>query len=471
LKIRNYRLFATGQLIKLIGIWMQFIAQDWLVLQLSHDSATALGLVTALQFTPVLLLTLYGGKLADRYDKRKLLLFANAGFAVLALLLGILVATGSVVLWQVFVFAGAMGTVSSIETPVRQSFVSELVGYELLPNALSLSAATFNSARIVGPAVAGLAIAALGTGPVFLVNAALCVAPLICLSRLRPGELHRGDPTTVPARNARVIDGLRYVWSRSDLTLPIALVLVIGMFGFNFQLTLAVLAKTTFHVGAESFGLLSTALAVGSLAGALAGTMRRGRPSAYVVLGAAIGFGVTETLVAFAPGLHSAVLLLIPTGFFMIFFAQAANQRVQLGTDPEFRGRVMALYVLVFLGTTPIGAPLVGWLAERFGPRSGIWSGGLISLVAAIAMAVAHVRRVDGAVRVHLRPLPHVHVLEPERDGRPAMELRLPKARSTTRRAVRQPAGRPGARRPKRAVSRPPRSNSGHEHGPIGKSA
>lgn len=430
LRVRNYRLFATGNLIRLVGTWMQFVAQDWLVLQLSHDSATALGLVTALQFLPILLLTLYGGKLADRYDKRKLLLVANAAFGTLALVLGTLVSTGLVQLWHVFVLAAAMGTISAIETPVRQSFVSEIVGYELLPNALSLSAATFNSARIIGPALAGLAIGWLGTGPVFLSTGILGVAPLMALLRMRPRELHRAEPTAVAARDARIVDGLRYVWHRPDLLLPMALVLVIGMFGFNFQLTLAVLAKTTFHVSAASFGLLTTALAVGSLAGALAGTGRRSRPSIYVVLAGAVTFGGMEALVGFAPGLHSAFVMLVPAGFFMIFFAQAANQRVQLGTDAEFRGRVMALYVLVFLGTTPIGAPLIGWLSERYGPRSGIWIGGLVSLLAAVVVAIVQVRLVDAQVRVHLRPLPHLHVHEPVRDGAPATELRVPAARS-----------------------------------------
>jgi MFS family permease len=437
LRVRNYRLFIGGQLGKLVGVWMQYIAQDWLVLQLSHDSGTALGLVTALQFLPVLLLTLYGGKLADRFDKRRLLLVANTGFSVLALLMGFLVVTGAVALWHVFVLAAAMGTVSAVETPARQSFVSELVGYELLPNALSLSAASFNSARIIGPALAGLGIGWFGTGPVFLVNAVMCTAPLIGLMRMRPAELYRPDPAAIPGRDARIIDGLRYVWRRSDLLLPMVLVLVVGMFGFNFQLTLAMLAKTTFHLGARSFGLLTTALALGSLAGAMAGTSRRTRPSIYLVLGSATAFGALETLVGFAPGFHSALVLLLPAGFFMIFFAQAANQRVQLGSAAEFRGRVMALYVLVFFGTTPIGAPPIGWLSEHFGPRSGIWVGGLVSLIAAISVAIVQVRRVDARVRVHLRPLPHVHVLEPARNGTPATELRVPSARVGTRIAAR----------------------------------
>jgi len=426
LQIRNFRLFTIGQLTKLVGVWTQFIAQDWLVLKLSHDSATALGLVSALQFLPVLLLTLFGGRLADRYDKRVLLLWVNAAFVLATAGLGLLVASGTIALWHVFGFAAATGVVNSVETPVRQSFVSELVGRDLLPNALGLSAATFNSARIVGPAIAGVAIGWFGLAPVFLADAALCTAPLIALARMRPGELLRGTaPAT--ARDARIVDGLRYVRHRSDLLIPILLVLVIGMAGFNFQLTLAVLAKTVFHAGARSFGLLTTALAVGSLSGALASTARRSRPSLRLVVTAGAMFGALETIVGFAPGFLSAAALLVPTGFFMVFFAQAANQRVQLGADSAYRGRVMALYVLVFLGTTPIGAPVIGWCAEHFGPRSSIVIGGVVSLTAALVIAALRLRGAGASVRVHLRPRPHLHITQPPEGGGQAVDLRLPR--------------------------------------------
>ncbi|WP_432832234.1 MFS transporter [Dactylosporangium sp. CA-092794] len=414
LRVRNYRLFTIGQLVKLLGTWMLFTAQDWLVLQLSHNSASALGVVTALQFTPVLLLTLYGGQLADRFDKRHLLLIANASSTLVAALLGTLVVTGVVTLWWVFVTAALFGVISAIETPVRQSFVSELVNKELLPNALSLSSATFNAARIVGPAVAGLIIAALHdqTGPIFLITALLCIAPLVCVSRMRSAELFRGEHVAVAASEARTIDGLRYVRSRPDLSLAILLVLVVGLFGFNFQLTLAVLARVEFHVDARYFGLLTTAIALGALAGALASSRRRDRPSVYRVLAAAILFAGFETLVGFAPSFVVSVILLLPTGFFMIYFAQAANQRVQLGTDAAFRGRVMALYVLVFLGSTPIGSLIIGWCAERFGPRSGLVVGGVISLVATLALALFQLRRAGGRIHVGLHPRLHVRVHE-----------------------------------------------------------
>ena len=411
LTVRNYRLFATGQLIKLIGVWMQFIAQDWLVLQLSGDSGTALGVVTALQFLPILLLSLYGGILADRYDKRKLLVVANATWSALALGLALLITTGTVQLWHVFVFASLLGISNAIETPVRQSFVSELVGTTLLPNALSLSAATFNSARIIGPALAGVGIAGFGTGPVFVISAFTSLAPLLGLSLMRPAELYRdGLLSRADRKDASIVDGLRYVWHRADLVLPMTMIAVIGAIGFNFGITLAVLAKTTYHTGAAAFGLFSTALAVGSLGGALAGSGRRARPSVYVVLGAAIAFGVLETVVGLVSAFWLVAVLLVPTGFFMIYFAQAANQRVQLGTDAAYRGRVMALYVLVFLGTTPLGGPLIGWFAEVASARASIWVGGVVSMLTGLVALVLQLRSTGDRLRLRVRPLPRVYI-------------------------------------------------------------
>ncbi|MEU4333539.1 MFS transporter [Micromonospora lupini] len=411
LQVRNYRLFASGQLIKLIGVWMMFIAQDWLVLELSDNSATALGVVTALQFTPVLLLTLLSGRLADRYDKRVLLFAANAFWTVLALGMSLLVLTDLVQLWHVFAFAALLGTANAVETPVRQAFVSELVGTPLLPNALSLNAAVFNSARIVGPAVAGLAIAAFDVGPVFLFTAVSSIAPLVNVVRMRTSELQRDAlPPRDERASAKVVDGLRYVWRRPDLLLPMAVMSVIGMSLFNFQLTLAALAKTVFHTGAASFGLFSTALAVGALCGALSGTGRRSRPSVWLVLGAAIACASFGTLVGFASTYWLVVVLLVPTGFFMVFFAQAANQRVQLGVDAAFRGRVMALWVLVFLGTNPVGAPLIGWVAEHFGAGASIWMGGLISLAAALIALTWQLRRSGARLRFRVLPMPRFYV-------------------------------------------------------------
>ncbi|WFE25268.1 MFS transporter [Solwaraspora sp. WMMD791] len=412
LRVRNYRIFATGQLIKLIGVWMMFIAQDWLVLQLSGDSATALGVVVALQFTPVLLFTLVFGRLADRYDKRMLLFVANAMWFVLALGMSVLVLTGAVQLWHVFVFAGLLGVGNALETPVRQAFVSELVGTPLLPNALGLSSATFNTARIVGPAVAGLAIAAFDVGPVFLISAIASAAPLVGLIQMRASELHRADLPVGGARDgAKVADGLRYVARRPDLMLPMGLMAVMGLLLFNFQITLAALAKTVFNTGAASFGLFTTALATGALAGALAASGRRGRPSVYVVLGSALAFAGLATLVGLAPTYWLVVALLVPTGFFMVYFAQASNQRVQLGVDAAFRGRVMALWVLVFLGTNPVGAPAIGWVAEHLGAGASIWLGGALSFLTAAAALLWQLRRTGSRLRLRWAPLPKFYVL------------------------------------------------------------
>jgi len=414
LQVRNYRLFALGQLVKLVGVWMMFTAQDWLVLDLSHNSPGALGIVAALQFLPVLLLTLWSGKLADRFDKRKLLIAANAAFAVTAIVFAILVASGVVVLWYVFLFASLLGITNAVETPVRQAFVSELVERPLLPNALSLSAATFNTARIAGPALAGVALALFHTGPVFLIATVLAIAPIFSYTRMRPRDLYR-DISAGPsaASDTKIIDGLRYVLRRSDLVLPIALMSVVGMIGFNFPVTLAALAKINFHAGPSSFGLLTTGLAVGALAGALAGSARRSRPGVYVVLGAAIAFSVLEFAVGFAPSFIVAMILLVPTGFFSIYLAQAANQRVQMSVHGQYRGRVMALYVLVFLGTTPIGASLAGWWGEHFGVPSSIWAAGAVCFVASVTALVWQLRSSGERLSLTVRPRPRLTLVHP----------------------------------------------------------
>ncbi|MGW7571665.1 MFS transporter [Streptomyces tendae] len=389
LTIRNFRLFAVGQLVSVAGTWMMVVAQDWLVLDLTGDSGTALGVVTALQFAPLLLFTLYAGGLADRHDKRRLLIGANIASGVLALLLGVLALTGEARLWHVYLFALGLGTVNAVETPARMSFVTELVGPDLLPNASALSAAYFNCARVVGPALAGLLISWFGTATVMLLNAVSYLATVVAVRRMRADELHR--PERRP-RRAAVLDGVRHMVGRRDLLLPMILVAVVGMLGFNFQLTLPLLAKTVFHTDAAAFGLLTTAFAAGSLLAAFTTTLRRGRPSLGLVIAAAAGFGLLETLAGLAPTYPLAALLLLGTGFGSIYFAQAANHRIQLGTDPAYRGRVMALYTLVFQGTTPLGALLVGVLSERLGARSGLLVGGAASALAAVAVLLVHLR-------------------------------------------------------------------------------
>jgi predicted MFS family arabinose efflux permease len=351
LGVRNYRLFVIGQVISLTGTWVQTIAQDWLVLELTGNSGTALGVVTALQFAPMLLMTLYAGVLADRLDKRKLLMVTQSVMAMLALGMGVLVVSGAVQLWHVYVFAGLLGAAQAFDNPTRQAFVSEMVGPDRLPNAVALNSATFNTARLVGPAVGGLLIAAVDVGPAFLINAATYGAVIAAFLLMRSADLARSD--RVERSRGQVVEGLRYVRSRPDLLMIVALVFVVGTMGMNFNLTLPLLAKAEFGVGAASFGLLSTAFAGGALAGALMGTRRRGRPSARLHLTFAALFGVLEMAVAFAPSFAFAALLLVPTGAFLIGHNNVANARMQLGTPAHLRGRVMALYMLVFLGGTP----------------------------------------------------------------------------------------------------------------------
>ncbi|HZE42116.1 MAG TPA: MFS transporter [Stackebrandtia sp.] len=409
LRVRNYRLFAAGQLTSLLGRWMQIVSIDWLVLQLSGNSGSALGFVTAFQFLPVLLLSLTGGKLADRYNKRRMLLIFNSAWLVLSASMATLVLSGAIQLWHVFVFSAVLGVVNALENPVRQSFVSELVGTELLPNALSLSSATFNSARIIGPAIAGGLIAFFGTGTVIAINAVGYLAPLVCNMLMNRDDLL--VPHAIP-KDTRIREGVRYTLRRSDLVLPLVLMFIIGGVGFNFPITLALLAKTVFHTGPSTFGLLTTALASGALAGALYSSKRRGRPTANVVIGTAGAFSALETLVGVAPSFITASLVLIPCGFAMSFLGQAANQRIQLGVDADHRGRVMALYVMVFLGSTPIFAPLIGWLSEHAGPRSGLWLGGLVGVVTAAAAFAVRCRQRDVRISVTIRPRPRLILTE-----------------------------------------------------------
>lgn len=386
LRIRNYRLYASGQLVSLTGTWMQRVAQDWLVLTLTN-SGTALGIVTALQFGPSLLLGLWGGVLADRYDKRKLLLGTQTGLALLALALGLLDIAGVVQYWHVLVLAALLGTITAIDTPTRQSFVVEMVGRDDLTNAVGINSTIFNSARIVGPAVAGVMISAVGTGWAFMANAASSVAVLAGLWLMRPRELYPAPPLERAKGQLRA--GVRYVLGRSDLLLPMVLVFIVGTFGMNFQITTALIAKQVFHRTATGYGLLSTSLAVGAFLGAILATRRTRRPSMRFLLHAALAFGVIEVVAGSMPTFETTAALLMPAGLAMLTFTTAANAAVQLGVEPTMRGRVMALYLVCFMGGTPVGAPIIGWVAGAFGPRWGMVGGGLICVIAAAALVAA----------------------------------------------------------------------------------
>jgi MFS family permease len=383
LRVRNYRLFASGQLVSLTGSWMQRVAQDWLVLTLTN-SGTALGIVTALQFGPSLLLGLWGGVLADRYDKRRLLLGTQTGLALVALALGLLDVAGVVRYWHVLVLAALLGMITAVDTPTRQSFVVEMVGREDLTNAVGINSTIFNSARIVGPAIAGVTISAVGTGWAFIANAVSSIAVLAGLWLMRPGELYSAPPLERAKGQLRA--GVRYVAGRRDLLLPMVLVFIVGTFGMNFQITTALVAKQVFHRTATGYGLLSTSLAVGAFLGAILATRRTRRPSSRFLLRAALAFGVIEVVAGFMPTFETTAALLVPAGLAMLTFTTAANAAVQLGVEPTMRGRVMALYLMCFMGGTPIGAPIIGWVSGAFGPRWGMVGGGLICLVAAVSL-------------------------------------------------------------------------------------
>jgi MFS family permease len=414
LGVRNYRLFVSGQIVSLTGTWVQTVAQDWLVLELSGNSGTALGFVTALQFTPMMLLSMYAGVLADRLDKRKLLIVVQSTFALLSLIMGLLVVFGAARLWHVFVFAGLLGIAQSFDTPARQAFVAEMVGADRLPNAVALNSATFNSARLIGPAVGGLLIAAFDVGPAFLLNALTYAAVISALVAMRSRELVRSN--RLARGRGQIVAGLRYVLGRGDLVRAFVLVFVVGTMGMNFMLTLPLLAKVEFGVGAAQFGLLGAAFAGGALVGALVGSRRRKRPSAVAHLTCAAVFGVLEVAVAFTPTFAVAALVLVPTGAFLIAHNNVANARVQLGVPAHLRGRVMALYVLVFLGGTPVGSLVIGLICERFGARAGLIVGGVSVLATAAVLAVLRARRQGMRVRLHVLPRPHIHVTRSRTD-------------------------------------------------------
>jgi MFS family permease len=385
LRRHNYRLWAAGALVSNIGTGVQRTAQDWLVLTvLTHKSASALGVVMALQFAPQLLFLPWTGSAADRSNQRKLLIATQAAMGVLALALGLLTVSGVVQLWHVYVFAFLFGTAAAFDAPVRQVFVSQLVGDEDLHNAVSLNAMSFNIASLIGPAVSGLLIAAVGTGWAFLLNGASFLAVLASLLRLRPGELH----PTVRAGRARgsFMEGLRYVSRRSDLVAVLVMLFLIGTFGLNFPIFISTMAVRVFHADARGFGVLSSVMAVGTVVSGLV-SARRGPPTMTTLLWGSGLLGVFLVLAAFAPTYWSFAAALAFVGAACLTFVNGTNALMQLTTEPSMRGRVMALRVGVGLGCTPIGAPIVGWVADHWGPP---WSlvVGAASGFAAAAVAV-----------------------------------------------------------------------------------
>jgi MFS family permease len=380
---------------------MQRVAQDWLVLELTHGSGTALGIATGLQFLPQLLFSLWGGMVADRYPKRTILFVTQAVMGLLALILGVLALTGVVAVWQVYLLAFALGMVAVVDNPTRQTFVTEMVGPSGVANAVALNSATFNLARIAGPAVAGLVISAVGTPAAFLVNAASYGAVLAGLKLMRPGELHRVE--RAPRAPGQLREALAYVRARPTVWLTLLLVFFVATFGMNFQVTTALMAREVFHTGAGRFGLASTMFAAGALGGALLAA-RRSRPGMRLLLATALAFGVLEVVTGFMPSFWSFLLMLVPTGLALLMFTTTANSATQLGVAPAVRGRVMGLYMLVFLGGAPLGSPLVGWAAEQFGARMSLIAGGVISALAAVATGLLLARARGVPARRYLRP-------------------------------------------------------------------
>jgi MFS family permease len=399
LSIRNYRLYASGAVVSNVGTWMQRVAQDWLVLQLTHNNGTALGITTGLQFLPILLLSPYAGLIADRFPKRRLLQVTQLSLALPALVLGLLAVTGVAQTWHVYLIAFVFGIGSAFDAPARQSFVSEIVGPDDLTNAVGLNSASFNLARMVGPAVAGVLIAALGsgvpaTGAVILVNAVSYGAVILSLQRMRERELRPAEP--VERGKGMIRDGVRYVLARPDLMLILTIAFFAGTFGLNFQLTSALMATEVFHKGAGEYGILGTTLAIGSLTGALLAA-RRTRVRHRLVILAAMAFATAEIVAGLLPSYLVFAIWTPVIGIASLTMITAANATFQTSVAPSMRGRAMALYMMVFMGGTPIGSPIVGWVGETFGARWTLIGGGVATMLGTL-LAVVIFSRAKGLI-------------------------------------------------------------------------
>jgi len=382
LRIRNFRLFFIAQVVSVTGTWMQSVAQMWLVLHLT-GSGVALGVTAALQFLPMLLLGTFGGLLADRLDKRRVLMATQSLAGMTALVLAVLTLTGLVQLWMVYALALALGLVNVFDNPARQSFVTELVGRDRVTNAVGLNSAVFTGARVIGPAVAGILITLVGTGYCFLYNGLSYFPVVVALMMMRTSELNRSAP--MPRAKGQIREGMRYAWERPELRFPLLLMLVIGLLAFNFSVLMPLMARYVFNSGASTFGLLMSFMGVGAFAGALF-SANRALPTHRLLAMAGVLFGVFLIGTAIAPSLWVELALLIPLGAAMTTFQATANSLLQLNSEPRFRGRVMALYVIVFIGSTPIGAPLVGWVAQNYGARAGLALGGVAALLASLVI-------------------------------------------------------------------------------------
>ncbi|MDO5747941.1 MAG: MFS transporter [Actinomycetaceae bacterium] len=416
----NYRLWFCSNLLASIATWMQQVAQSWITLTvLTNHSGTAMGVTTALQFLPLLLFGAYGGILADRLNRRLVLQISQAALATTALLLGILVLSDTAQLWHVFAIAFATGIINAMSSPVRQSFVGELVPRSALTNAVGLNSAAFNAARLVGPAASGVIIALIGPGWVFIVNTVILLIPIILMHIMRTSQLR--DVAQAPKKKGLMREGLHYVKNRTDIIVIIVVASVVSAFGLNFQITQAVMATQVYGLGAGEYGLLGSIMAIGSLAGALL-SARRTAPGVRLVIGSAFLFGVFEGLCALAPSYVTFALALIPTGLFMLTMITAANSAIQLSTDEEIRGRVLSIYLLFYLGSTPIGAPAVGWIAQHLGPRWSLGVGAIASILVAAIAAYWAIRNWHVTL-TYTRHRPFIHAYGPRERAQEEREL------------------------------------------------
>jgi MFS family permease len=387
--VRNFRLFFTGQLISQGGTWMQTIALNWLVLHLSHNNGFLVGLAIALQFLPTLLFGVWGGAIADRFDKRKVLLVTQVAMMVVAAALTILDFSGVVQLWMLYVLVFLYGLALAVDNPTRQSFVSELVPPADLPNAIGLSSAIFQLARVLGPALAGVLILAGGTGICFALNTVSFAFVIVALLMMRPSELHRSKP--LGREKGQLTEGLRYIWQTAELRWILLLMLVVGTFAINSPVVLPLLAKITFHSGPEVYSWMSIAMGAGAIFGALFAANRfdtHGR----VLCGTGLAFGVGICVASLAPSLELFIALLVLVGAGQIAFLSITNSSLQLMANPTMRGRVMAVYTITLLGTTPIGGPLIGWISDQFGPRWGFAVGGIATIIGVLTFGLAFMR-------------------------------------------------------------------------------
>jgi MFS family permease len=374
---RNYRLYFIGQTISVSGTWMQQLAQAVLILQLTNKSGTALGILTALQFLPMLIFGAWGGVIADRFDKRRILFGTQVAAGVLALVMGLIVSSGHAEVWNVYLLSVLLGFVNVIDNPARQTFVLEMVGREDLPNAVSLNSVVMNSSRVVGPAIAGVLIAVFGIAPCFYINAASYVAVVVALSMMDTSLLHRLP--TVERAKGQLREGFRYAWSEPMVRVPLLMMAVIGTFAFNFQVVIPLIATKTFDKGAGGIALLLSAMGLGAVLGGLSVASRRGVSHKRLIT-LSMTMGVTILIASAAPSLATEVIALFLMGAAAFAFIAVANTTIQLTAAPEMRGRVMALYAIAFLGSTPIGGPIVGWISQVYGPRIGFAIGGVAAI-------------------------------------------------------------------------------------------